>query len=514
MHDHEETRCLRERTDLLNRIGVQLTMIAEGSDARLNNILKHLREALRQGHDTERLNQTANSLFKHLMLEEEQQAPSGAPVGQLLATAVKELINVIQLPAKTKAELQGICKKLEKSEDLTGALSLIKQIVTRLRDVNSDGADADGSSKKRLFGKKNKDAVIPVQQMDRFISGFKELLTELLGHMEVLNEDHARVVELKNELSSSANIDQLEGILYEVLALLSALTTDVRTERKQTEKFLNQLRDRLQDVEGDISGAMAGETDALERAELLGSEVGAEIGGIEEAVREDNDLQHLKEFVGGHLKIINKQLIDHIQEERVLHDETKTKVKQLTRKVREMENEADELRLQVHKKQQLAMKDVLTGVYNRAAYEDRIVEEMSRSKRNSTPLSIVLIDCDKFKFINDNFGHKAGDLVLKKVADVMKSRARSSDFLARYGGDEFIVLLPDTAEDGAKTFAEGVRQKVANAGFNDSGRPLDITISSGLTVVQEGDTAETAFERADKAMYLAKNAGRNDVGVL
>ena len=117
---------------------------------------------------------------------------------------------------------------------------------------------------------------------------------------------------------------------------------------------------------------------------------------------------------------------------------------------------------------------------------------------------MVFVDCNKFKQINDTFGHAAGDLVLMKVADVLRARARASDIVCRYGGDEFIVLLPDTPAKGAEVFARAAYEEVLNAGFNDNGRPLDVSISCGVTELMTGDTLEDAVGRADEAMYQAK----------
>jgi diguanylate cyclase len=133
-----------------------------------------------------------------------------------------------------------------------------------------------------------------------------------------------------------------------------------------------------------------------------------------------------------------------------------------------------------------------------------MVEEFARRKRVETPLSVVFVDCNKFKIINDTFGHHAGDVVLVKVAETLKNRARASDIVARYGGDEFVVLLPDTSLEGAEVFAKGACEKVLAAGFNNNGKPLDVSISCGVTEVGNNDDPASALHRADQAMYEAK----------
>ena len=162
------------------------------------------------------------------------------------------------------------------------------------------------------------------------------------------------------------------------------------------------------------------------------------------------------------------------------------------------------LRTEIRNKTDLAIKDQLTGVYNRNGFDERAAELFARWERNAAKLSIVFVDCNKFKHINDTYGHAAGDLVLVKVADILQSRARVTDVVCRFGGDEFVILLPDTGIDGAETYAVSAFNEVLDAGFNDNGKPLDVSISLGITAIKEGDTLEIALARADEAMYEAK----------
>ena len=120
-------------------------------------------------------------------------------------------------------------------------------------------------------------------------------------------------------------------------------------------------------------------------------------------------------------------------------------------------------------------------------------------------------DVDHFKQINDSYGHAAGDKVLKIVAECLANSLRSVDFIARYGGEEFVMILPGSTLEQAMDVADRIREAVAKLGFHVSGKPLRITISCGVSALREGDTAASAFERADQALYRAKAEGRNRV---
>lgn len=161
--------------------------------------------------------------------------------------------------------------------------------------------------------------------------------------------------------------------------------------------------------------------------------------------------------------------------------------------------------------------DELTGLFNRRFYDQKIVAEYRRSKRNLTPLSLVLIDVDHFKAVNDTYGHLAGDQCLVWLSHlIQKSLKRSTDMAFRYGGEEFCLILPDTDSQGAITLAEVLRKAVAKQGFNYKEVHIKLTISNGIYTYQQQDgvTPEQIFAAADKALYQAKGDGRNQTQVF
>src|ERR1035437_4973560 len=160
-----------------------------------------------------------------------------------------------------------------------------------------------------------------------------------------------------------------------------------------------------------------------------------------------------------------------------------------------------------------ASTDQLTGLFNFRAFEKQLAKRLIESQRksNETQLSIVLVDIDHFKIFNDTFGHAAGNDILVGVAHEIGKLTRQTDMACRYGGEEFVVILPKCDLDGAILFAERIRTAVETSSFETSGGTRSITISVGCTVHQAYDTPLTLFQRADKALYLAKTKGRNQV---
>lgn len=160
--------------------------------------------------------------------------------------------------------------------------------------------------------------------------------------------------------------------------------------------------------------------------------------------------------------------------------------------------------------------DELTGLFNRRYYDQKILAEFRRSKRNLTPLSLIIIDIDYFKVVNDSYGHLAGDQCLVWVGNhLKKSLKRSSDMAFRYGGEEFCIILPDTDERGALAFAEALRKIIEHQVCTHKSIKVSLTISGGIFTYTQQDNIkpEQIFTRADKALYEAKNNGRNQAKV-
>lgn len=156
--------------------------------------------------------------------------------------------------------------------------------------------------------------------------------------------------------------------------------------------------------------------------------------------------------------------------------------------------------------EQLSLTDKLTGLGNRAAFDQRLAQEISRSRRHGLPLSLLMIDVDRFKAYNDAYGHPSGDATLQALANVMRESGRSGDFFARYGGEEFAVILPITEREGARIVAERLRKAVAATAF--AHRPITVSIGAS-TLASDGSQDSDLVAAADRALYAAKHGGRN-----
>jgi len=172
---------------------------------------------------------------------------------------------------------------------------------------------------------------------------------------------------------------------------------------------------------------------------------------------------------------------------------------------------SEELKIKTNELEIISKTDVLTGLYNRRHIMSKIEEESVRYERSERDFSIVLLDIDYFKNINDIYGHDCGDVILVKVTKIMKKLIRKQDVLARWGGEEFLLLLPETNEEGASSLCERVRATVESTNFVYNKKKIKLTLTFGIAQYSDNLSVDTTINNADKALYCGKNKGRNCV---
>jgi diguanylate cyclase (GGDEF)-like protein len=157
-------------------------------------------------------------------------------------------------------------------------------------------------------------------------------------------------------------------------------------------------------------------------------------------------------------------------------------------------------------------RDSLTGLLKHADIKEQVGIELERAQRSGKPASVAMLDIDFFKKVNDSYGHVAGDNVIRALANLLRQRLRRVDSLGRYGGEEFLVVLPDCPADQALRVLDEIRQRFAELHFIASGSEFSVTLSAGIaSTEQEANNAGELLERADRALYVAKHGGRNQV---
>ncbi|WOJ96616.1 diguanylate cyclase [Congregibacter brevis] len=491
-----------DKVKALEQLSIRLSHMADGVDEEVDALLVQIRKLLKGGGDAGKIESLSGRLARTMLANTGVNTDKAKTIeGGYDLSGLRKLIKTMPVRGDEQERMGKLVQQVASGTTAMARQKALVDLLGASAEALREVATRDKSDSGVLgwLGKKSG----AEGEDDRYVALFVQLLQRLVEHIDVLNGNAIRSHAIKESLEQAVHPAQAQKLLAEVTDEIETIDARIRAERNQTTDFLGDLRSRLDGFE-EVLNLLSDDGDSsLKRSEELQSGVGKDTQNLGEAVKTD-DINQIRSVIAAGLSTLTKRVAEHVVAEREQHETAKARVAELNDRLAHLEDEADILRSEIRNKNDLALKDALTGVYNRAGYDERTKELFARWQRAGAALSIVFVDCNKFKEINDTYGHTAGDLVLVKVSDVLQARARASDIVCRYGGDEFVILLPDTHVQGAEVFARSACDEVLNAGFNDNGKPLDVSISCGVTELVTGDTLESAVGRADEAMYQAK----------
>ena len=333
-------------------------------------------------------------------------------------------------------------------------------------------------------------------------------LLDLLGELPVPERHQGQAEQLRERIEGGLNLYELVPVLDDLAVLLLAIA-DVG--QREFEGYLQQLNERLSSFQGSLKDAHEGYVDSVNAARELDSDLRQQVDGLSSSVQQAVDLDSLKGLVENRLNGLLNTMA-HYQQQRDERDNLAAdRLQALVERVESMEQEAKGFRDHLEEQRQKSLLDPLTGLANRAGWNERLELELARWQRYGGELLLAVVDIDHFKRINDNYGHLAGDKVLKIIAHELRTRLRKTDFIARFGGEEFVLLIPATPMQGGLQLLETLRGGIEACPFHFKGEPVTITLSAGISAFADGEFSDQVFERADKALYRAKHAGRNRV---
>jgi len=333
-------------------------------------------------------------------------------------------------------------------------------------------------------------------------------LLGLLDELELPAHHQPQGEALRERISGGLNWYELVPALDDLAVLVLAVSD---SGQREFAVYLKQLNERLAAFIDTLGQAHEGYSESLESSRSFNRELREQVSGLQASVQEAVDLGTLKQALEQRLDGLLSTVIEHQRQREGREGEVAERLQALSLKVAEMEQEAQGFREHIEEQRQKALTDPLTGLANRAGWAERLELEVARWKRYGGDLLLAVLDIDHFKRINDGYGHLAGDKVLKIIAGELSKRLRKTDFLARFGGEEFVLLVPSTPLEGGRQLLETLRAGVESCPFHFRGEPVTITLSSGLTAFTSGDSSDAVFARADQALYRAKREGRNRI---
>ncbi|MEP6405803.1 MAG: diguanylate cyclase, partial [Marinobacter sp.] len=307
---------------------------------------------------------------------------------------------------------------------------------------------------------------------------------------------------------SSDNGEELREGLSGVAELVIAAVT---RGQREFEAFLRRLDERLDALRQCFTEQANAQAGRLDASQELDRDIRQELRSFGQQVESSVDFDELKDSVSQHLESISGAVERFREQESERERNLSLELELMQEKLVTMETQSEQVREKLREEREKALTDFLTQLPNREAWQERLSFEYQRWQRYRHSLSVCVLDIDFFKRVNDSYGHKAGDRVLQLVARALRERLRATDFIARFGGEEFVILLPETNVDNARVVLDSMRGHIAALPFHFRGEPVTVTFSAGLAEFDGDDDEDDVFDRADKALYLAKDSGRDQV---
>lgn len=335
-----------------------------------------------------------------------------------------------------------------------------------------------------------------------------QVLLDLLDRLE-LDDAAEELDQLRGALSQVRDQTALAAQVEALAQLLNRHCVRLGQQRAAAEKLLQQVNEQLDELAAFLVDENQAHQSGMDSRQAMDSGVMGEMRALKDNVQATDDLGALRKGVELRIGAVTVHLQQFRQREEQREREWQARNHAMSERITELEHSTGELKTSLRHEQHLAATDRLTGVANRLVFEQRIVEACAKVKRGEGEASLLVLDIDRFKQINDNLGHAAGDRALRVVAQQLAAQLRPDDLLARYGGEEFVAVLARTGKDEALQVAERLRQCIERLGFHSRQQPVRITLCCGVTTLRPGDTPTAAFDRADQALYRAKRAGRN-----
>lgn len=506
----------------------RLTFAVETSDRRLSTQLESLRGAIRKKATASQIGKLMEEISSSILRLDQQRDGNGEIEAAL--SGLEDKLEDPRLPdglKRTTRELKRRLRDAGKTNDLKEALdaysAYLDQILGWLATPQQD--DKEGLLG-RLFGRRDAGQSnehpsppaespesgsdqAPATASSERLPPCNEVLFDLIHRLDLPSELSEQCQRIGTLLSEHPTNESADRAVVEIAELIAKTRHLVEQEKKDIETFLSQLTGRLGELDRYLEDSVGNLEQAVKEGDALDQSVSAEVAGIRRSVSEAEDIHQLQQSIQAHLTNIQLHMDARRRMEQDRISQAETEIDHLKQALSRVQEESLELNARLNEARERALHDALTGLHNRLAYDERIAHECERWERYGRPTVLSIWDVDHFKRINDAYGHSAGDNVLKILGRLLNQHTRKSDFIARFGGEEFILLLPETGIETAFEVTEKLRQLIAESEFLYRGEPVKVSMSCGMAEFIAGDTPDDVYRRADTALYEAKQDGRN-----
>ncbi|MCV2401680.1 diguanylate cyclase [Marinomonas sp. C2222] len=496
--------------EILRKIISRTSIIAEGSDPKLDSALREIRQATTKGENAEEILKVFNKAEPLFLNSEEVQLKRAKAVRKVF----HELVSLLEqndsasIPKQEKRQFESSLRKHWQTPAqwptlLIAFLSLTKNSLTATEAAQDTNKD---SVIKRIFNRREEDR--NAQNNQQILAEISNKLSGLMSNLQLPSHHDDGLAKLKAALRNNDNLEQLPDLLDDVIHYIMIIIG--KTEENLT-NYLNQLNKQLSSINSSITDSYQSQKTLSQSREGFNTTLQEQVSDTNNAVQGANNLDSLKTLIGERLTTISQTMEEHKTQMEEQEKQANSSIASLKNKVTRMEKDTTSLRSMLQEKLAQAITDSLTELPNRMAYQDAVSTLCKKSHQSKQPLCLAVCDIDHFKRVNDTWGHLAGDKVLRLVPKQIQSTLAKEDSIFRYGGEEFVIIFPNTNAAQAAQRAEDIRRAVEKTPFNMQGKPVSISISIGVAELSPAEDPESLFFRADKLLYSAKESGRNRV---
>ncbi|WCN14673.1 diguanylate cyclase [Marinomonas mediterranea] len=494
--------------EALRKTVSRTSMLAEGSDPELDKVLQQVRADVSKTDDI-RVVELAMRTIEPFLLKLDEDRLSKA---QSFRDGLHQLLNTLeglehyQVPInEKKAFEQSLRSKWQSSTSWPILLQQFSELAKLTFTTKKD--ERSSSLISRLF-KKDKEEDKASPQVEEVTAHICHKLIALVRDLQLPSEYENQAEDIISELNDHKDLNHLPILLDEVISLVLVA---VGKPQEDLATYLTHLNKQLASINASIVTSYKSQKNLTAHREDFDTSLQKHVEDTNSALLEASDLGALKSLIGQHMVELSGTMGRYREQIKKQEEQATQSITNLKSKVNRMEKDATNMRSRMQQKIAEAMTDSLTNLPNRAAYLETILPLIVNSKKTNKPLCLAVCDIDHFKKINDTWGHLAGDKVLRLVPKQILSAVGKEDLLFRYGGEEFVLLIPASTVEECHAKVEAVRASVEKTPFNVEGQPVSVTISIGMDYLNANDDHESIFARADKHLYEAKESGRNKV---
>lgn len=334
----------------------------------------------------------------------------------------------------------------------------------------------------------------------------KRIMTSILDDFYPVSEDIKKAAEnIRIDCQGDISAINIKEPSDKLLNLIDMIKVKISRDMGDTNTVFFNLLGQVKDLEESLYKEF-GDESQLREMESFETSIEQQLGSITESFKIYKTVNEIRDAVVLKLKRISELVSLKKKDETRKAQQARDNIARLKKKIGDMEQKAQKISQQAKQFEKAAMRDGLTGLFSRGAFDLKFREAIYECREKKKSFALIMFDVDKFKSINDTLGHIAGDKVLKKVAECLEETFRKDDIIARYGGDEFVAFLWGVTEEMAKERVADFNKNLKKRHFvSHKAGEINLTVSAGISAFMDGDTAEGIVERADKAMYSAKH---------